>query len=163
MVHSVGLSVRPSVTPFSLCSYQRIIMEFPEVITNDRSDFHTKGQGQGLKVKVTEVKIQFNRFRTVPQVWIHIWWWNCVESFMLLSRDVLLIFKVIRHILSSPGWKIDDYDPNWAFPDCYSSLTSPMAWTDAWVGVGGFSKVVATFSYFCRSFNLSCPPPGMSE
>ena len=68
MVQSVGLSVRPSVTPFSLCSYQRIIMDFPEVITNDRSDFHAKGQGQRLKVKVTEVKIQFSRFRTVTPV-----------------------------------------------------------------------------------------------
>ena len=89
----------------SLCSYQRIIMEFPEVITNDRSDFHAKGQGQRLKVKVTEVKIQFNRFRTITPVWIHIWWWNYVESFMLFSRYVLLIFKVIRQILSSTGWK----------------------------------------------------------
>ena len=106
---------------------KRIIMEFPEVITSDRSDFHAKGQGQRLKVKVTEVKIQFSSFRTVTPVWIHIWWWNYVESFMLLSRDVLLIFKVIRQILSSPGSKTDDYDPNWAFPDCYSSLNSPMA------------------------------------
>ena len=82
---------------------------------------------------------------------------------MLFSRYVLLIFKVIRQILSSTGWKIDDYDPNWAFRACYSSLNSPMAWTDARLGVGGFSKVVATFNYFCGSFNLSWPQPGMSE
>ena len=25
------------------------------------------------------------------------------------------------------GQTIDDFDPNWAFPDCYSNLDSPMA------------------------------------
>ena len=25
------------------------------------------------------------------------------------------------------GQKIADFDPNWAFPDCYSSFNSPMA------------------------------------
>ena len=39
-------SVCPSVTPFWLCSYQRIIMKFSGVITNDESDVHAKGQGQ---------------------------------------------------------------------------------------------------------------------
>ena len=28
------------------------------------------------KVKVTEVKTQLSRFRTVTPVWIDIWWWN---------------------------------------------------------------------------------------
>ena len=47
---SVCLSVCPSVclsvTPFWLCSHHRIITKFSGVITNDRSDVHTKGQGQ---------------------------------------------------------------------------------------------------------------------
>ena len=66
-------SVRPSVTPFWLCSHHRIIMTFSGVITNDQSKFHAKGQGQRSKVKVTEVTTQLNRFRTVTPVWIHIW------------------------------------------------------------------------------------------
>ena len=38
-------SVRPSVTPFWLCSHHHIIMKFSGVITSDRSDVHAKGQG----------------------------------------------------------------------------------------------------------------------
>ena len=61
-------------------------MKFSWVITNDRSDVHAKGQGQRSKVKVTEVNIQLNRFRTVTLVWIHIWWWNDAYSLMMLRR-----------------------------------------------------------------------------
>ena len=62
MVFSVRLSVcpsvRPSVTPFWLCSHHRIIMNFSGVITNDQSKVHAKCQGQRSKVKVTEVTTQ---------------------------------------------------------------------------------------------------------
>ena len=91
MVFSVRLSVRlsvrpsvcPSVTPFWLCSHHRIIMKFSGVITKDQGKVHAKGQGQRLKVKVTEVTTQLNRFRTVTPVWVHIWWWNDTYSLML--------------------------------------------------------------------------------
>ena len=43
---SVCPSVRLSVTPFWLCSHHCIIMKFSEVITNDQSKVHAKGQGQ---------------------------------------------------------------------------------------------------------------------
>ena len=65
---SVSPSVRLSVTPFSQCSSRRIILEISGVITIDKSDVHAKDQGQRSKVKVTEVKTQFSRFRAVtPQ------------------------------------------------------------------------------------------------
>ena len=83
---SVCLSVRLSVTHFWLCSHHRIIMKFSGVITNDRSDVHAKSQGQRSKVKVTEVNIPLNRFRTVTPVWIPIWWWNVAYSLMLLRK-----------------------------------------------------------------------------
>ena len=122
MVFSVCPSVCPSVclsvTPFWLCSHHRIIMKFSGVITNDQIKVHAKGQGQRSKVKVTEVTTQLNRFRTVTPVWIHTSRWNDAYSLMLLRRGALLFFKVIRQ---------DDFDPNWAFPDCNSSLNSPMA------------------------------------
>ena len=102
---SVRLSVCPSVTPFWLGSYQRIIMKFSGVITNDKSDVHAKGQGQRSKVKVTEVTTQLNRFRTVTPVWIHIWWWNDAYSLMMLRRGALLFLKVIRRISRSHGSK----------------------------------------------------------
>ena len=121
---SVCQPVRLSVTHFWLCSHHRIIMKFSGVITNDRSDVHTKSQGQRSKVKVTEVKTQLSRFRTI---WIPIWWCYDTQSLMFLSRGALLIFKVISQISRSHGSKIVDFDPNHAFPDYNSSSNSPMA------------------------------------
>ena len=105
MVQSVRLSVRLSVTPFWLCSHHPIIMKFSGVITSDKSDVHAKGQGQRSKVKVTEVTTQLNRFRTVTQDWIHIWWWDDAYSLIMLRRGALLFFKVIRQISGSHGSK----------------------------------------------------------
>ena len=106
MVISVRLSacpsVRPSVTPFWLCSHHRIIMKFSGVIINDQSKVRAKGHGQRSKVKVTEVTAQL--FRTVTPVWIHIWWYDAY-SLMLLRRGALLFFKVIRQISRSHGSK----------------------------------------------------------
>ena len=94
-VISVCLSVRLSVTPFSQCSSHCIIMKFSGVITNDRSDVHTKVQGQRSKVKVKEIMTPFSCFQTITPVWIHIWWWNDAQSLMLLRRGALLFFKAI--------------------------------------------------------------------
>ena len=106
---SVCLSVCPSVclsvTHFWLCSHHRIIMKFSGVITKDKGNVHTKGQGQRSKVKVTEVTTQLSRFRTVTPVWIHIWWWNDIYCLKLLRRGALLFFKVIRQISRSHGAK----------------------------------------------------------
>ena len=95
-------SVRPSVTPFSLCSHHRIIMKFSGVLINDKSKVRAKGQGQRSR---SQVKTQLNRFRTVTPVWVHIWWWNNAHSLMLLRRGALLFFKVIRQISRSHGSK----------------------------------------------------------
>ena len=108
-----------------LCSHHRIIMKFSGVITKDQGNVHAKGQGQRSKFKVTEVTTQFNRFRTVTPVWIHIWWWNDTYSLMLHRRGLHLFCKVIHQI--SRSLKIVEFDPYWAFPDCNSSLNSPMA------------------------------------
>ena len=101
-------------------------MQFSGVITNGQSKVHAKGQGQRSKVKVTEVTTQLNRFRTVALVWIHIWW-NAAYSMMMLRRGALLSFKVILQFQGHTALKIVDFDPNWAFPDCISSLKQPMA------------------------------------
>ena len=120
-------SIRLSVTPFWLCSPHCIIMKFSGVITNDRSNVRAKGQGQRSEVKVTEVNTQLSRFRTVTPVWIPIWWWNDAQSLMLLRRGALLFFKVIHQISRSQGSKNRRIWPKLAFPDCNSSLNSPMA------------------------------------
>ena len=46
---------------------------------------------------------------------------------MMLKKGALLLFKVIRQISRSHGYFFFDVDPNWAFPDCNSSLNSPIA------------------------------------
>ena len=102
---SVCLSVCLSVTPFSPCSYHRIIMKFSGVITMVKSDVHAKGQGQRSTVKVTEVNTQLSRFRTLTPVWIHIWQWNHAHSWKQHRRGALLFFKVIRQISRSHGSK----------------------------------------------------------
>ena len=125
------LSVRASARPSHLYHYapcHHIIMKFSGVITIHKSDVHAKGQGQRSKVKVTEVKTQLNRFRTVSSVWKQIWWWNDTYSLMLLRKGALLFFKVIRPISRSHGAKNRQIWPRLGeIPDCNSSLNSPKA------------------------------------
>ena len=113
------LSVFLPVTPFSLCSHHGIIMKFSGVITNNRSDVYAKVQGQGSKVKVTEVKIQTSRFRTITPIWFHIWWWNDEQSLILFRSSALLIFKVICQISRSRGEKNHWFRPNLSISGLY--------------------------------------------
>ena len=113
----------------------------PGVIANDKSDVYAKGQGQRSKIKVTEVNTQLSRFRTVTPVWIHIWWWNDAQSFILLRRGALLFngfemmhkawcsirrgvplfFDVIHRISRTHGLK------NLWFRSNLSTITRPVA------------------------------------
>ena len=80
---SVCLSVRPSVTPFSLCSHHRIITKFSGVFTIGRRDVHAKGQRSKVKVardKKSPILTQIGRFRTVTPVWIYQWLRNDAQS-----------------------------------------------------------------------------------
>ena len=124
---SVRLSVCPSVRLSHLFDYVPIIVSswnFQELShwTRVRSMQKVKVKGQCHRGHDPNF-----RFRTVTPVWIHIWWWNYTYSLMLLRRGALLFFKVIRQISRSHGAKIAEFDPDWAFPDCNSSLNSPMA------------------------------------
>ena len=60
---SVSLSIHPSVEPFH---------NVP-VFTINKSEVHAKSQDQRTKVKLTEVKTQFNHFRTVTLDCFYIW------------------------------------------------------------------------------------------
>ena len=52
-------------------------------------------------------------------------WWTKLEA---TKKRFPIICKVIHQISRSHGIKkIADFDPNWAFPDCNSSLNSLMA------------------------------------
>ena len=97
------LFVGLSVTPFWQCSSHRIIMKFSAVIIIDKSNVHAKGQGQRSKVKVTEVKTQLSRFRTITPVWntygdemMHKAWCG-IEEVPYLFQCHLSNFKVTRH------------------------------------------------------------------
>ena len=63
-----------------------------------RSRSEVKGQGHRGHDSIS-------RFRTVTQVLIHILQWNDAQSFMLLRRGVLLLFKIICQISRSHGTK----------------------------------------------------------
>ena len=124
------LKFRPSVclsavTPFWQCSCHRIILKFSGVITFDRRDIHAKGQGQRSKVKVTEVMTSFGRFRTVTPVWLHIWRWNDAQS--CLGEVPYCFSRSFVKFQGHRALKIVEFDPDWACPDCNSSLNSPMA------------------------------------
>ena len=125
---SVCLSVRPSICHTFLTMFPssyhheifRSYYQWQKWRPCKRSRSEVKGQGhRGHDPNF--------RFRTVTPVWMHIWWWYDTYSLMLLSRGALLFFKVIRQISRSHGAKIAEFDPDWAFPDCNSSLNSPMA------------------------------------
>ena len=69
---------------------------------------------------------QIEHLRTVTPVWIHPWLWNNAQNLTQYRRGPLLFSKLIDHISRSQGAKIADFDSNWAFPGCQSSLTSLM-------------------------------------
>ena len=122
MVFSVRLSVCLSVTPFWLCSHHRIIMKFSGVITKDQGNAHAK-------VKVTEVTTQLSRFRTVTPVQFEFTYDDeMIHTAWCCLGDVPYCFS--RSSVEFQGHtalKIVEFDPDWTFPDCNSSLNSPMA------------------------------------
>ena len=54
---------------------------------------------QGHTDKNASILTQIGRFRTVTPVWIHWWLGNDAERLKQHTRDALLFFNVIRHIL----------------------------------------------------------------
>ena len=83
-----------------------------------------KFQGHTAKKNVTQI----GHFRTVTAVWIHWWLWNDAQILKQHRRGALLFFKVICEISRSYGTKeVADFDLNWEFLVCDSSLNSSMA------------------------------------
>ena len=124
-------SVHLSVTPFWLCSHHHIIMKFSGVIANDRSNSHSKGQGQRSKVKVREVNTQLSHFLTLTPVWIYIRWWNDAQSLMLVKRGALLFFKVIRQIQGHKAQKSSVLTQIWRFWAVTPDWIHQWLWNDA--------------------------------
>ena len=111
----VGLWMRYSFTDLGaewrchyLCllwSHHQITTKFPGVIAIGNCDVNAKGQDQGSKFTVTEVRTQFCPFWTVTWFWTHIWRWNDAQSMMWHRRGALFFFKVIFQISISTWTK----------------------------------------------------------
>ena len=121
--HSLVRSVRLSVCPLHLFDKVHVFVSswnFQEGLTL------TKGQCQRLKIKVTEVKTQSSHFRTITPVQIHIW--RC--------RKLQVAYQRCPIVFQGQLWNFKvtwDKEPSilteiCRFPDCNSSLNSPMAW-----------------------------------
>ena len=114
-----------SVKPFWLCSPHRIIMKFSGVITKDQGKVHAKCQGQrsrsqrsqpNLTVSGQQLQFEF----TYDGEMIRIAWCCLGELSYCFSRSSV---KFQGHMVQ----KNVEFDTDWAFPDCNSSLNSPMA------------------------------------
>ena len=117
---SVHTSVRPSATPFLQCSSYRIIMKFSRVITIDKCDVHAKGQRSRSQRSWPHLTFSGLQFESTYGNEIKHKAWCCLEEVpYCFSR---LSVKSQGHT----GQKIADFDPNWTFPGCSSSLTTPM-------------------------------------
>ena len=129
------------------CSSHRFIIKLSRIIATDRSDVHAKGQGHRSRsnINVTKVKSNFVPIWAFPDCYSSLnsqmgtkW---CIKLAVAQKRCLIVFrdhppnFKVTRAekpiILTqiesfwSSHWpKIDVFDPNWAFPDCNSSLYS---------------------------------------
>ena len=67
------------------------------------------------------------RFRIVTRVRIHRWLWNYAQSLKQPRRGALFFFQGhLSYFKVTRDKKITDFDPNCGFPDCKSSLNSPM-------------------------------------
>ena len=89
-------------------------------------------QGHPSNFKVTQDKkltilTQIERFRTVTWVLIYQWLSNDAQSSKQHKIGALLFFKIILQISRPHKTKNINFDPNWAFPHCNSSLNCPIA------------------------------------
>ena len=86
-------------------------------------------QGHTSNFKVTWLKkssifTQIGRFRTVTPVWIHQWLWNDAKN--SIGTVPYYFSRSSVNFRGHPGPKITNFDQNWAFSDCNSSLNIPM-------------------------------------
>ena len=130
---SVSLSLCPSVSVcLSVCPSH--LFDYVPIIVSSRhfQELSPRTRVTSMqKVKVTEVTTELNRFRTVTPVWINTWWWNYTYSLMLLRRGALLFSRSSVKFKGHMAQTIVEFDPDWPFPGCNSSLNSPRLWNAA--------------------------------
>ena len=114
-------SVRPPVTPFSPYSHHRFIMIFSGIITLNKGDVHAKDQCQ----RSMSQRLRPNL--AVSPVWIHVWQRNDAKALCGIGEVPYCFPGSSVKCQGHPRQKITDFDLDWAFLDCNSSLNSPMA------------------------------------
>ena len=85
-----------------------------------------KFQGH-TRQKKSLILTQVWHFWTVTPVWIHQCLRNDAHSSKYHRRGTLSFLRSSVKYQDHAGHKIIDFDPNWAFPTCNSSLITPMA------------------------------------
>ena len=132
MVQSVRPPARPPARLSHRFHYVPIIITSWNFISyyQWQNEDHAKGQGQSSKLKVTYVETLLSRFQTVTPIVFK----GPPSNFKVAQDNKLPIISIeeVTYCFPKPsigltGQKVTNFDPNWAFPDCNSSLNSPMA------------------------------------
>ena len=127
---SICLSVCLSVCLSHLFDYVSIIVSswnFLELLpmTKVTSMQKVKVRGQRSRSQRSTLNLSF---RTVPPVWILLWRWNdAYIAWWCLGEAPYCFSRSSGKFQGHTALKSVEFDPDWAFPDCNSSLNSPMA------------------------------------
>ena len=85
-----------------------------------------KFQGHIYAEKLT-ILIQTEHFRTVASVWIDRWLGTVHKTWRGREEVPCCFSRLSIKFQCHTAHKVDDFDPNWALPDCNSSMNSQMA------------------------------------
>ena len=126
---SLRLSVCPSVCLSHLFDYVFIMVSswnFSGLSPRTRvRSMHVKVWGQRSRSQMSQLNLTCSRLSlqfefTYDDEMMYIAWWYLREVPYCFSRSSV---KFHGHT----ALKLDEFDPDWAFPDCNSSSNSPMA------------------------------------
>ena len=124
------ISVRPSVCP-SVCHSFLTMFLSSYHLEIFRSYYHPQTwcpcKRSKSKVKVTEVMTSFSRFRTVTSVWYQYGDEMMHKAWCCLGEVPYCVSRSSVTFQGHTALTIAEFDPDWAFPDCNSSLNSPVA------------------------------------
>ena len=83
--------------------------------------------GVTVRSKKASNLTQIGRFRTLTPVWIHQWLRNLHKAWSCIVEVPYCFSRSYVKFQGHTALKSVKFDPDWAFPDCNSSLNSPMA------------------------------------
>ena len=76
--------------------------------------------------KKLPILTQIERFRTVTPIWIHQWYEMMHKAWSSIEEVPYCFARSSVKFQGRTALKIVEFDPDWAFRDCSSSLNSPM-------------------------------------